>query len=91
MRIIVKENIKEIGATRTSFCVHCFDAQDRSITNPTFFPSCSKSWLHINIFIHSSSNITPVGPPLWSSGQEFLPTDPEVPGFIPGATRLSEK
>jgi hypothetical protein len=30
-------------------------------------------------------------PPLWSSGQEFLATDPEVPGSIPGATRFSEK
>jgi hypothetical protein len=29
-------------------------------------------------------------PPLWSSGQ-FLATDPEVPGLIPGATRFSEK
>jgi hypothetical protein len=27
-------------------------------------------------------------PPLWS---EFLATDPEVPGSIPGAIRLSEK
>jgi hypothetical protein len=25
-------------------------------------------------FLHS--------PPLWSSGQEFLPTDPEVPGSV---------
>jgi hypothetical protein len=30
-------------------------------------------------------------PPLWSSVQEFLATDPEVPGSIPGATRFSEK
>ena len=28
-------------------------------------------------------------PPLWSSGQ-FLATDTEVPGSIPGATRFSE-
>jgi hypothetical protein len=28
--------------------------------------------------------------PLWSSSQEFLATDPEVPGSIPGATRFSE-
>jgi hypothetical protein len=28
------------------------------------------------------------GPPLWSSGQEFLATDLEVPGLIPGATRF---
>ena len=27
---------------------------------------------------------------LWSSGQEFLATDTEVPGSIPGATRFSE-
>jgi hypothetical protein len=27
----------------------------------------------------------------WSSGQEFLATDPEVPRSIPGATRFSEK
>jgi hypothetical protein len=26
-------------------------------------------------------------PPLWSSGQEFLATDPEVPGSIPGTTK----
>jgi hypothetical protein len=30
-------------------------------------------------------------PPLWSSGQEFLATDPEVLGSIPGASRFSEK
>jgi hypothetical protein len=30
-------------------------------------------------------------PPLWSSGQEFLATDPEVPGSISGATRFTEK
>jgi hypothetical protein len=30
-------------------------------------------------------------PPLWSSGQEFLATDPEVPGSIPGATKFAEK
>jgi hypothetical protein len=29
--------------------------------------------------------------PLWSSGQEFLATDPEVQGLIPGATTFSEK
>jgi hypothetical protein len=29
-------------------------------------------------------------PPLWSSGQ-FLATNPEVPGSIPGATRFSEE
>jgi hypothetical protein len=31
------------------------------------------------------------GPPLWSSGQEFLATDPEARGWIPAATRYSEK
>jgi hypothetical protein len=31
------------------------------------------------------------GPPLWSSGQEFLATDPEIPVSIPGAIRFSEK
>jgi hypothetical protein len=31
-----------------------------------------------------------MGPLLWSSGQ-FLATDLEVPGSIPGATRFSEK
>jgi hypothetical protein len=30
-------------------------------------------------------------PPLWSSSQEFLATDPEIQGSIPGATRFSEK
>jgi hypothetical protein len=29
-------------------------------------------------------------PPLWSSGQEFLAADPEVPGSIPGTARFSE-
>jgi hypothetical protein len=29
--------------------------------------------------------------PLWSSGQEFLATDPEVPGSIPGYTIFYEK
>jgi hypothetical protein len=29
-------------------------------------------------------------PPLWSSSQDFLATDPEVPGSIPSATRISE-
>jgi hypothetical protein len=31
-----------------------------------------------------------VRPPLWSSGQEFLTANPEVPGSITGATRFSE-
>jgi hypothetical protein len=30
-------------------------------------------------------------PPLWSSGQEFLATDPEIPGSIPSAITFSEK
>jgi hypothetical protein len=29
-------------------------------------------------------------PSLWSSSQEFLAANPEVPGSIPGATRFSE-
>jgi hypothetical protein len=29
-------------------------------------------------------------PPLWSSSQEFLAANPEVPGLIPGATSFSE-
>jgi hypothetical protein len=29
-------------------------------------------------------------PPLWFSGKEFLATDPEVWGSIPGAIRFSE-
>jgi hypothetical protein len=32
-----------------------------------------------------------VRPPLWFSGQEFLTTDPEVPGSISGPTIFSEK
>jgi hypothetical protein len=28
--------------------------------------------------------------PLWPCSQQFLPTDPEVPGSIPGAIRFSE-
>jgi hypothetical protein len=31
---------------------------------------------------------TSVRPPLWS---EFMATDPEVPGSVPGATKFSEK
>jgi hypothetical protein len=30
-------------------------------------------------------------PPLWTSGQEFLGRDPDVPGPILGATRFSEE
>jgi hypothetical protein len=30
------------------------------------------------------------GPPLWSSSQEFLAANQEVPGSILGATRFSE-
>jgi hypothetical protein len=30
------------------------------------------------------------GPFLWSSSQEFLAANPEVPGSIPGATTFSE-
>jgi hypothetical protein len=29
-------------------------------------------------------------PPLWSTSQEFLAANPEVPGSIPGVTRFSE-
>jgi hypothetical protein len=35
--------------------------------------------------------IMSVGPHLWSSSQEFLATDPEIPGSIPDAIRFSEK
>jgi hypothetical protein len=36
-------------------------------------------------------NVLYQGPPLWSSSQEFLATDPEIPGSIPGAATFSEK
>jgi hypothetical protein len=36
-------------------------------------------------------DIFKVGLPLWSSNQEFLATDPEVPSLIPDATRFSKK
>jgi hypothetical protein len=32
---------------------------------------------------HLRKVLKPTRPPLWSSGQEFLATDPEVPGSIP--------
>jgi hypothetical protein len=38
-----------------------------------------------------SSPRRPDRPPLWSSSQQFLATDPEVLGSIPGASRFSEK
>jgi hypothetical protein len=41
--------------------------------------------------VQITSGILRQGPPLWYSSQEFLATDPEVPGSIPGATRFSEK
>jgi hypothetical protein len=37
------------------------------------------------------SNVDGKRPPLLSSGQEFLATDPEVSGSVPGPTRFSEK
>jgi hypothetical protein len=35
--------------------------------------------------------LTQYGPPLRSSGEEFLAKHPEIPSSIPGATKLSEK
>jgi hypothetical protein len=36
-------------------------------------------------------NIAAHGAPVWSSGQSSWLADPEVPGSIPRATRISEK
>jgi hypothetical protein len=47
----------------------------------------SGSVTHLLIFIKIGSDMT-ASVVLWS---EFLATDPEVPGSIPGATRFSEK
>jgi hypothetical protein len=36
------------------------------------------------------NDMSKVRPPLWSSSQEFLAANTEVPGSIPGSTRFSE-
>jgi hypothetical protein len=47
--------------------------------------------LDLNLGACTMKDIIVVTPPLWSSDSEFLATNPEVSGLIPGATRFSEK
>jgi hypothetical protein len=59
---------------------------------PHIFAVCSCSSGARKLQLRDDTEIlTFLWPPLWSTGQEFLATDPEVPGPIPGATRFSEK
>jgi hypothetical protein len=53
------------------------------------WPSCTRNLKRNSTEL--SETVHRKGPPLWSSDQEFLATDTEVPGSIPGAPRFCEK
>jgi hypothetical protein len=60
----------------------CFEKKLKEAYGITFMHVCVSFYVCPSVYIH---------PNFWGVIREFLATDPEVPGSIPGATRFSEK